>query len=54
MQEPVSVTLGSSYKYKLTGINRSLVEKADTFQYIPLLSNLEWLLQNKNVYREVL
>lgn len=51
MQEPESITLGSSYQYKNSGLNRSLVEKPDTFQYVPLLKNLEWLLQNK---REVM
>lgn len=30
-----------------------LVEKSDTFQYIPIIKNLEWILQNKDVYDEV-
>lgn len=53
MQEPISITLGTSYKYKATGIHRSLIEKADTFQYVPFLGNLEWLLQNRSIYNAV-
>ena len=42
------VTLGTSYKYKMSGAKRSLVEKA-----VPLLENLQWLLQNREIYQEV-
>lgn len=45
--------LGTSYHYKRSGENRILIEKKENFQYIPLIENLEWLLQSKDVYREV-
>ena len=45
--------LGSSYIYKNSGQKRRLVEQQDTFQYIPLLQNLEWVLQNEDVYKKV-
>lgn len=45
--------LGTSYHYKRSGAKRSLVEKSETFQYVPLLENLQWLLQNTDVYQEV-
>ena len=35
MQEPVTVELGSTYCYKRSGSKRSLVEKMESFQYIP-------------------
>ena len=34
-------------------MKRSLVEKRDTFQYVPLIKNLEWFLNNKGIYNEV-
>ena len=45
--------LGTTYCYKRSGMKRSLVEKKETFQYIPLLDNLEWILQNKDIHNEV-
>lgn len=45
--------LGSSYQYKRSGVKRSLVEKRDTFQYVPFIENLTWLLQNNDIYNEV-
>lgn len=45
--------LGTSYQYRRSGVKRSLVEKKDTFQYVPFIKNLEWILQNKDVYNEV-
>lgn len=45
--------LGSSYKYKRRGTKRLLVDEPDTFQYVPLIANLQWFLQNKEVYHEV-
>lgn len=53
MQEPVTVELGSTYHYKRSGAKRSLLEKSESFQYVPLIENLEWLLQNTDVYQEV-
>ncbi len=53
VQEPVTVELGTSYQYKKKGAKRVLVEKPDTFQYVPLIDNLQWILQNTDVYQEV-
>ena len=53
LQEPITVELGSTYCYKRSGAKRSLVEKSESFQYIPLIENLQWVLQNKEVYQEV-
>ena len=53
IQEPVSVELGSTYSYKTSGRKRYLSEKSETFQYVPLIKNLQWVLQNKEVYEEV-
>ena len=52
-QEPVACELGTSFKYQQTGIKRRLVEVKETFQYIPLMQNLEKLLNNQDVYQEV-
>ena len=52
-QEPVSVELGSSYHYKRRGAKRLLVERVDTFQYVPLIENLKWMLQNRDLCSEV-
>lgn len=49
----MTVELGTHYQYKRSGTRRSLVERKDTFQYVPLLQNLEWLLQNGDVCKEV-
>ena len=48
------MTLGSTYKYKKRGAKRQRLESVDTCQYVPLLENLEWLLQNKDFYNEVM
>ena len=48
------MTLGSTNKYKKCGAKRQPVESVDTCQYVPLLENLEWLLQNKDFYNEVM
>ena len=53
VQEPVTVQLGSTYHYKRSGAKRSLVEKSESFQYVPLIENLQWVLQNTDVYQEV-
>lgn len=53
LQEPVTIELGTSYHYKRSGSKRVLVEKRDTFQYVPLIENLEWILQNKSLRTEV-
>lgn len=53
MQEPVTITLGTEYHYRASGAKRCLVEKPETFQYVPLIENLEWMLQNADVCHEV-
>lgn len=53
MQEPVTITLGTEYCYKQSGAKRYLTERSETFQYVPLIDNLEWVLQNRDVYHEV-
>lgn len=53
MQEPVTITLGTEYCYKQSGAKRYLTERSETFQYVPLIANLEWVLQNRDVYHEV-
>ena len=45
--------LGTSYRYQRSGVNRPLLEIKGTFQYVPLIQNLQWLLQNKDIYSEV-
>ena len=45
--------LGTTYQYQKSGAKRRLVEKEETFQYVPLIDNLKWLLQNKGIYNEV-
>ena len=52
-QEPVSYELGTSFKYQQTGAKRRLVEVKETCQYVPLLQNLERLLNNEDIYQEV-
>ena len=49
----MTVELGTRYKYQFIGAKRRLVQKSDTFQYVPLIDNLQWILQNKEVYNEV-
>ena len=44
-QEPVACELGTSFKYQQTGIKRRLVEVKETFQYIPLMQNLEKIIE---------
>lgn len=39
--------------YQKRGQKRRLVERKETFQYIPLIANLQALLQNKEVFSEV-
>ena len=55
------LTLGTSYcdikvnlQVQKRGTKRQPVESVDTCQYVPLLENLEWLLQNKDFYNEVM
>jgi len=49
----VTIELGSSYCYQMSGMKTGLIERKDTFQYIPLIENLQAILQNKEVYTEV-
>lgn len=52
-QEPVTCELGTSFRYQQTGVKRRLVEVRETCQYIPLMQNLEKLLNNQDFYQEV-
>ena len=49
----MSYELGTSFRYKQTGAKRRLVEIQETCQYVPLLPNLEKLLNNQDIYQEV-
>lgn len=49
----MTIELGTHYEYKKSGAKRMLVEKKDTFQYIPLITNLEWIMQNNDLYNKV-
>jgi hypothetical protein len=51
--EPITVELGRTYKYQQCGSTQKLVEVKDTFQYVPLLKNLEILFSNKQVFEEI-
>lgn len=50
LQEPTTVSLGTRLSYSN---KQRLVEKQDSFQYIPLIQNLTSFLQNSEVYAEV-
>lgn len=52
--EPVSIELGSSYSYQKSGTTTRLIEKKDTFQYIPLIDNLRCIMQNKEICTELM
>ena len=49
----MTVELGSLYCYQRSGTKSRLIEKKETFQYIPLIENLQCVLQNKEIYSEV-
>lgn len=54
LQQPITIELGTSgYKYQGSGVKRRLVEQKDEFQYVPLIENLQSVLQNRNIYHEV-
>lgn len=46
--------LGTSFRYTKSGRNRKLVEVNDTYQYVPLLKNLQWILNNPEIHNEVM
>lgn len=50
----MTVELGSSYSYQRKGTKTCLVDKKDSFQYVPLIENLHSLLENKEIFDEVL
>lgn len=52
-QEPVASELGTLFRYQQTGIKQRLVEVKETFQYIPLMENLEKVLNNQDIYQKV-
>ena len=50
LQEPIEVFVGEShYCTQMTGAKRRLVEKRDSFQYVPLLDSLSVLLKDETV-----
>ena len=49
----MTVELGSLYCYQRSGTKSQLIEKKETFQYVPLIENLQCVLQNKEIYSEV-
>lgn len=51
--EPTTVVLGTSLRYQLIESSRQLVDTQDTFQYVPLLENLQAFLSNFEVLKEV-
>ena len=53
-QEPVTMLLGASFKYQRSGGTQRLVEVKETFEYVPLLENLEQFLSNPEVLQEVI
>ena len=53
MQSPVTVKLGTKRKAKGLGQKRRIIEKEESFVYIPLLQSLQALLQNDMVLAEV-
>ena len=54
LQEPVEIEVGDPYYTTIfTGSKRRLVQKRDTYQYIPLLSSLHTLLSDPSVMEQV-
>ena len=54
LQEPVEIKVGEPYYDSIfTGPKRRLVEKQDTYQYIPLLSSLQSLLSDRSVMDQI-
>lgn len=53
LQNPVKIVLGIKRKPSGFGPKRRLVEKEESFVYIPILETLEALLSNETVLSEV-
>ncbi len=53
MQEPQEIVLGTRKKRRGTGRNRKVVEVKVTMVYVPILENLQVLLMNDRVRKEV-
>ena len=54
LQEPEEIFVGESYyPARFNGSKRSLIEKRDSFQYVPLLDSLKGLLRDKSVLEYV-
>ena len=45
--------LGIKYVWKGSGLTRRMVQKKDTFSYVPILAVLERMLQNSSIFQEV-
>lgn len=54
LKEPVTIVLGTTLRYQQCGSVRRLAECKETFEYIPLLENLEKFLSNCEVFQEVI
>ena len=53
LQEPMTIQLGSKLQYQRYGSTCRLIEVKDTFQYVPLLPNLQRFLSNTEVFKKV-
>ena len=53
-QMPVEKTLGTVRSWVAQGSKRRIIERADTFVYIPIIEVLRRMLQNDAVYEQVL
>lgn len=53
MQEPKTIILGTEKKMRGSGKKRRCIEVRDEMKYIPLLSTIERLLQNKEFLQQV-
>lgn len=49
----MTVEFGSVYCYQSSGTKSQLIEKKEMFQYIPLIENLQAVVQNNDIYSEV-
>ena len=49
LQEPVSIKLGGTFKWKKRKVGHRIVKVNDTFQYIPLLESLKVCKSNKTL-----
>ena len=54
LQEPEEIKIGDTYQHSIfTGAKRRIVEKQDTYQYVPLLASLHSLLFDPSIVDQV-